>query len=93
MSADAAKTDKKPEAAAEKPATGKKALPTNCQQCNKRIRRKNWLYRNGKYFCGDKCAKTQMQKNVEEKAKAAEAAKAKKEGEGAAPAAPEATAA
>jgi len=35
---------KKPESK-EKPATGKKARPTNCAECNKRIRRKNWFSR------------------------------------------------
>lgn len=97
MSRDAAKTDKQA-APAEKPVTGKKALPTNCQQCNKRIRRKNWYYRNGRYFCGDKCSKTNAEKIAQEKVKAAETAKAAKEAEAAkakegSGAAPEATAA
>ena len=29
---------------------GKKLRPTNCAQSNKRIRRKDWYYRDGKYF-------------------------------------------
>ncbi len=32
----------------------KKLRPTNCAQSNKRIRRKDWYYRNGKYFANKK---------------------------------------
>lgn len=74
MSADQAKT--KP-AAAEKPATGKKAQPTNCTQCNVRIRRKSWYYRNGKHFCGPNCAKLYREKQAAEKEKATAEAEAK----------------
>lgn len=35
----------------------KKSWPTNCAQSNKRIRRKDWYYRNGKYFANKKCFK------------------------------------
>lgn len=35
--------------------TGKKARPTNCAQSNKRIRRKDWYYRDGKYFANKQC--------------------------------------
>ncbi len=76
MSADeAAQTQKPKSAEAEKPAKGKKALPANCAQCNKRIRRKTWYYRNGKHFCGKPCAKKHMEKLQEDKAKAAAGAK------------------
>ena len=33
----------------------KKLRPTNCAQSNKRIRRKDWYYRNGKYFANKQC--------------------------------------
>ncbi len=33
----------------------KKLRPTNCTQSNKRIRRKDWYYRNGKYFANKQC--------------------------------------
>lgn len=35
----------------------KKTLPTNCLQSNKRIRRKDWYYRNGNYFANKQCFK------------------------------------
>lgn len=58
----------------------KKTKPTNCSQCNKRIKRRSWYYHNGSYFCGKNCAKTFWNKAQEEKkAKAAEEAKAKEE--------------
>ena len=64
-------------AAAEKPVTGKKAQPTNCTQCNVRIRRKSWYYRDGKHFCGPNCAKLYREKQAAEKEKAAGEAEAK----------------
>ena len=67
-------------APAEAAKSGKKALPTNCAQCNIRIRRKAWYYRNGKYFCGKNCAKLHAEKQLQEKEKAkAEQEKAKAE--------------
>ena len=33
----------------------KKLRPTNCAQSNKRIRRKDWYYREGKYFANKQC--------------------------------------
>ena len=33
----------------------KKTRPTNCVQSNKRIRRKDWYYRDGKYFANKQC--------------------------------------
>ena len=33
----------------------KKSRPTNCAQSNKRIRRKDWYYRDGKYFANKQC--------------------------------------
>ncbi len=48
------------EAAPEK--TKKSEKPKNCAQCNKPIKRKNWYYRNGKYFCGKGCWKLSHKK-------------------------------
>ena len=66
-------------ATTEAPAPGKvkkkKLRPTNCAQSNKRIRRKDWYYRNGKYFANKQCfklndaaEKEKAQKVAEEKA-------------------------
>ena len=58
----------------------KKSRPTNCAQSNKRIRRKDWYYRDGKFFANKQCFKLFVVAEAEkaEKAKqAAEAAKAK----------------
>ena len=56
----------------------KKSRPTNCAQSNKRIRRKNWYYRNGKYFANKQCFKLytaeQADKKKKEEAAAAQAA-------------------
>ena len=65
----------------------KKLRPTNCAQSNKRIRRKDWFYRNGKYFANKQAFKLYVVAEAE-KAKKAEAAKA----EAAAKAAPAAEA-
>jgi hypothetical protein len=53
--------------------------PATCTSCGKRLSRKSWFYRNGKFFCKRRCWET-------EQAKAAAAATP-------APAAPEAPAA
>jgi len=29
--------------------------PKNCCFCNKALKRRNWYYRNGKYYCKKKC--------------------------------------
>ena len=53
-----------------------------CTSCSKRLTRKSWYYRNGKFFCKRRCW-------VTESVKAADAAKAaaeKKAAEAAAPA-------
>ena len=47
------KVDAPVEAAGRKPKK-KKSRPTNCAQSNKRIRRKDWYYRNGKFFSNKK---------------------------------------
>ena len=54
----------------------KKTRPTNCAQSNKRIRRKDWYYRNGKYFANKKCFKLYEVQEAEKAKKAAEAAAA-----------------
>ena len=35
----------------------KKVKPTNCAHSNKRIRRKDWFYRDGLYFANKQCFK------------------------------------
>lgn len=54
----------------------KKSRPTNCVQSNKRIRRKDWYYRDGKYFANKQCFKLFAEQEAEKALKAAEAAKA-----------------
>ena len=49
-----------------------------CTTCNKRLNRKSWYYRNGKYFCTKRCwtkEQAKAQQEQAEKAKAAEPAK------------------
>ena len=64
--------------AAEAPAKvkKKKSRPTNCAQSNKRIRRKDWYFRDGKYFANKQCFKLFAVQEAEKREKAAEAAKA-----------------
>ena len=52
----------------------KKSRPTNCAQSNKRIRRKDWYYRDGKYFANKQCFKLNVQQELEKSVKAKEAA-------------------
>ncbi len=54
----------------------KKSRPTNCVQSNKRIRRKDWYYREGKYFANKQCFKLYFQQELEKANKAKEAAQA-----------------
>ena len=53
----------------------KKSRPTNCIQSNKRIRRKDWYYRDGKYFANKQCYRlfVAQEKEKAEKAKEKEA--------------------
>lgn len=51
----------------------KKSQPTNCAQSNKRIHRKDWYYRNGKYFANKKSFKLYQTQEAEKAKKAAEA--------------------
>jgi len=43
----------------------KKSRPTNCLQSNKRIRRKDWYYRNGKYFANKQCFQLYVEQEAE----------------------------
>lgn len=52
----------------------KKLRPTNCAQSNKRIRRKDWYYRDGKYFANKQCFKLYAVAEAEKVRKAKEAA-------------------
>jgi hypothetical protein len=54
----------------------KKSRPTNCAQSNKRIRRKDWYYRDGKYFSNKQTAKLYAAAEAEKAEKAKEAAQA-----------------
>lgn len=54
----------------------KKLRPTNCAQSNKRIRRKDWYYRDGKYFANKQCFKLYATQEAEKAQKAKDAAAA-----------------
>jgi hypothetical protein len=41
-----------------------------CSQCGKRLNRKHWYYRNGKYYCKRRCWDTEQDKAAAETAKA-----------------------
>lgn len=61
-------------AAAEQPAEKvkkKKLRPTNCVQSNKRIRRKDWYFRDGNYFASKAAYKLWAAAQKAEKAKKA----------------------
>ncbi len=59
-----------------RPPKKKKSRPTNCAQSNKRIRRKDWYYRGGKYFANKQCYKLYLTQEAEKAQKAQEAAAA-----------------
>ena len=63
-------------AAAPEKTKKKKGRPTNCLQSNKRIRRKDWYYRDGKYFANKQCFKLHVEQELEKANKAKEAAQA-----------------
>jgi len=48
-----------------------------CTACGKRLNRKRWYYRNGKYFCKKRCWMTEQEKAAKDAAKPAPAAEAK----------------
>ena len=53
--------------------------PSVCAHCGKRLSKKQWYYRNGKFFCKPRCFKENVVKAAEDKAKAdAKAAEEKK---------------
>lgn len=47
-----------------------------CSSCGKRLNRKQWYYRNGKYFCKRRCWVTEQEKAAKDAAEKTEAAKA-----------------
>ena len=49
-----------------KPEEKKKEKPSNCAVCNKSIKKKRYYYRNGKYFCTQRCFKTTVKKVSQE---------------------------
>jgi len=55
--------------------------PAACASCGKRLNRKQWYYRNGKFFCKRRCWVTESAKVAKDaaaaKEKTAEAAPAK----------------
>ena len=55
-----------PKADAPKPEEKKKEKPSNCAVCNKSIRKKRYYYRNGKYFCTQRCFRTTVKKANQE---------------------------
>ena len=46
-----------------------------CTSCGKRLNRKQWYYRNGKYFCKKRCWVKEVEKAAKESAEKAEKAK------------------
>ena len=59
--------------------------PATCTSCGKRLTRKSWYYRNGKYFCKKRCWVTESEKAAQEASQHKEAARAKAEEEAPAP--------
>ena len=37
----------------------------NCLSCNKSLKRAQWFYKNGNYFCNKECFKTHLKKSKE----------------------------
>ena len=66
------KTEAAPAEESQKKLKKKKLRPTNCVQSNKRIRRKDWYYRNGKYFANKKAFKLYTAQEAEKAKKAVE---------------------
>lgn len=50
--------------------------PAACASCGKRLNRKSWYYRNGKFFCKKRCFVTDQEKAAAEQQKAAAKAEA-----------------
>lgn len=55
-----------PKADVPKPEEKKREKPSNCAVCNKSIKKKRYYYRNGKYFCTQRCFKTTVKKASQE---------------------------
>ncbi|MDP3730432.1 MAG: hypothetical protein Q8R14_02780 [Candidatus Omnitrophota bacterium] len=55
-----------PKANAPKPEEKKIEKPSNCAVCKKSIKKKRYYYRNGKYFCTQRCFKTTVKKVSQE---------------------------
>ena len=53
--------------------------PATCTSCGKRLNRKQWYYRNGKYFCKKRCWVTEQGKAAAETANAEDERKARSE--------------
>ena len=43
--------------------------PATCASCGKRLNRKQWYYRNGKFFCKKRCWVTEQGKVAKEEVK------------------------
>ena len=56
-------------------ATGTPEVVKNCAGCNKPMKKAKRYYRNGKYYCTKKCAKTTIRAAVSAAATAAETPK------------------
>lgn len=46
--------------------------PSVCVHCGKRLSKKQWYYRNGRFFCKQRCFHENLEKVAGEKLKAAE---------------------
>ena len=47
----------------EKKVEPKRERPSNCAGCNKSIKKKRWYYRNGKFYCSQRCWKATLKKD------------------------------
>ncbi len=47
---------------------GRGDRPANCASCNKRLSRKSWYYRHGKYYCTKRCWTKDAEKAAQEAA-------------------------
>ena len=65
---DTVKPTEAPKAEEPKPEEKKKEKPSNCASCNKSIRKTRHYYRNGKYFCTQRCFKSTVKKASQEAA-------------------------
>jgi len=55
----------------------KKEKPEKCEQCGKPLNRVKWYYRNGGYYCTNRCWK-EFKAKIEEEKKKAEAGSSEK---------------